>query len=317
MKSKSIREIAKLSNVSTATVSRYINKTGHVSEEKVKKIEEILAKNEYHPNKLATAIFNGRSNDIALIVQNIMNPFFAQLVDEIESFIEKTEYNLIICNCNGSKERETKNYKNLLEKRIAGILVINTNDENIYINKSIPIIGIEKRVLDYPKVAISNKEAINKIFYNIKIKNVHTLMIKGSSNSHSSNLRTKYFKELAKKNNCTYDIHEIDDNIENLKKISKIDYSKYDTIFCWTDIVAHKIYSEIKSQGLKIPEDVQLIGFDGLTINDIFSYKLTTINQQIRNIGSTSINNLINLLNEKEVVDTYLECKLIVGNTTR
>ncbi len=317
MKSKSIREIAKLSNVSTATVSRYLNKTGYVSEEKVEKIERILAENEYHPNKLATAIFNGRSNDIALIVQNIMNPFFAQLVDEIESFIEKTEYNLIICNCNGSIEQETKNYKNLLEKRIAGLLVINTNDENIYINKSIPIIGIEKRVLDYPKVVISNKEAINKIFLNINIKDVHILMIRGSSNSHSSNLRTKYFKELAQKNNCTYDIYEIDDNIETLKENSKIDYSIYDTVFCWTDIVAHKIYSEIINQGLEIPNDIQLIGFDGLTINELFPYKLTTINQQIRNIGSTSINNLIYLLEDKKVVDTYLECQFVKGNTTR
>lgn len=314
---KSIREIAKLSGVSTATVSRYINKSGSVSETTVRKIEKVLEENEYHPNRLTTAIINGRSFDIALIVQNIMNPFFAQLVEEIESLIEDTPYNLIICNSNGSAEKEKQYYKNLLEKRIAGILVINTNDESIYANKVTPIIGIEKRVLDYPKVAISNRSALNLIFNNVTIKDKHILMIKGQEGSHSSKLRTKYFKELATNNNCTYDIHEVSDDIEKLNTSTGIDYSKYDTVFCWTDIVAHKVHSEITSQGLTIPKDIQLIGFDGLTINNIFSYKLSTIDQQIANIGNVAINNLISTIDGKQVDDIYLDCRFIKGNTTR
>lgn len=314
---KSIREIAKLSGVSTATVSRYINKSGYVSEKTVSKIELVLAENEYHPNKLTNAIFNGRSNDIALIVQNIMNPFFAQLVDEIESLIEYTEYNLIICNCNGSLDKEKMYYKNLLGKRIAGILVINTNDEQIYANKAIPIIGVEKRVLDYPKVAISNRVALESIFANVEIKSSHICMVKGRDSSHSSNLRVKYFKQLATQNDCTYDIFEVADDIERLNHLPEIDFAKYKVVFCWTDIVAHKIYSEIISQNLTIPNDVQLIGFDGLSLNNIFSYRLTTVDQQIRNIGKTSIKNLIDLIEQKPVNDIYLESKFISGNTTK
>lgn len=314
---KSIREIAKMSGVSTATVSRYINKSGYVSAKTEKKIEAVLANNEYHPNKLTTAIIKGRSNDIALIVQNIMNPFFAQLLEEIESLMELTEYNLIICNCNGSSEKEKKHYKNLLEKRIAGILVINTNDPTIYNNKVVPIIGLEKRVLDFPKVAISNQQALKEIFKNVSISSSHTLMIKGQDSSHSSNLREKYYKMLAAEHNCTYDIKAITDDVEKLKLPSNIDYSKYDTVFCWTDIVAHKVHSEIVAQGLRIPQDVQLIGFDGLTINNIFDYKLTTIDQQIRNLGNVAIGNLIDLIDEKKVDDVYLKCKFVEGNTTR
>lgn len=314
---KSIREIAKLSGVSTATVSRYINKSGYVSEQTVKKIEVVLAENEYHPNKLTTAIIKGRSNDIALIVQNIMNPFFAELVDEIESLIEQTEYNLIICNCNGSADKEREYYKNLLEKRIAGLLVINTNDETIYKNKAVPIIGIEKRILDYPKVAISNQRALKQIFDNVTISNSHTLMVKGQDSSHSSNLRTKYYKQLAASNNCTYDIIEISDDVEALKDKLEIDFHQYNTVFCWTDIVAHKVYSEIVKQGLVVPDDVQLIGFDGLALNNIFSYRLTTIDQQIRNIGNVSINKLIDSIEGKPAEDMYLECKFISGDTIR
>ncbi len=314
---KSIREIAKLSGVSTATISRYINKSGYISDKTVEKIEKVLAENEYHPNKLTTAIINGRSTDIALIVQNIMNPFFAQLVDEIESLIENTEYNLIICNCKGNVEKEKMYYKNLLEKRIAGILVINTNDEHIYANKAVPIIGIEKRILDFPKVAISNQQALLKIFDNVEFGQSHILMVKGQENSHSSNLRTKYFKQLATANNCTYDIYQIADTPQALKNKSEIDYFKYTSIFCWTDVVAHKIYSEIAQTDLKVPDDIQLIGFDGLSINTIFPYKLTTIDQNIRNIGSTSINNLIKCINNEYVADIYLKCDIVVGTTTR
>lgn len=313
---KSIREIAKLSGVSTATVSRYINNSSNVSELTAQKIEKVLSKNEYHPNKLTTAIINGRSNDIALIVQNIMNPFFAQLVNEIENLIEDTEYNLIICNSNGSAEKERQYYKNLLEKRIAGILVINTSDENIYANKAIPIIGIEKRILDFPKVAISNQSALNLIFKNVKIENCSTLMIKGHNRNHSSNLRLKYYKMLAEDNNCECDIYEIDDDVEKLKNDTEIDYSKYEFVFCWTDIVAHKVYSEICKQGLTVPQDIQLVGFDGLTINNLFSYRLSTIDQQINNIGSVAINNLISSISGNNVEDVYLDCKFIKGDTT-
>lgn len=314
---KSIREIAKLSGVSTATVSRYINNSSNVSEVTAKKIEKILSEYEYHPNKLTTAIINGRSNDIALIVQNIMNPFFAQLVNEIENLIENTEYNLIICNSNGNVEKEKQYYKNLLEKRIAGILVINTNDETIYKNKAVPVIGIEKRILDFPKVAISNKSALKLLFENVIIKDCTTLMIKGQDSSHSSNLRLKYYKMLAKQNNCLCEVYEISDDIEKMKEETKLDYSKYDTVFCWTDIVAHKVYSEIFRQGLRVPEDVQLIGFDGLTINNLFSYQLSTIDQQINNIGNVAINNLISSIKGEVVEDIYLDCKFIKGNTTR
>lgn len=314
---KSIREIAKLSGVSTATVSRYMNNSSKVSDKATQKIEKVLSKHEYHPNKLTTAIINGRSFEIALIVQNIMNPFFSQLVDEVEKRIEDTEYNLIICNCNGSLDKERRYYKNLLEKRIAGILVINTNDVTIYENKAVPIIGIEKRILDFPKVAISNQKALNLIFDNVPISNCHTLMIKGPANSHSSNLREKHFKILAEENNCTYDLIEVSDDVERLKDITYIDYSKYDTVFCWTDIVAHKVHSEIIAQGLKVPNDIQLVGFDGLTLNNIFNYRLTTIDQQISNIGNVAINNLINSIQGQEVEDVYLDCNFIKGDTTR
>ncbi|MFV0254579.1 MAG: LacI family DNA-binding transcriptional regulator [Erysipelotrichaceae bacterium] len=314
---KSIREIARLSEVSTATVSRYMNKSGYVSKQTASKIEEVLTTNEYHPNKLTTAIINGRSNDIALIVQNIMNPFFAQLVDEIESLMENTDYNLIICNCNGSSKKEKQHYKNLLEKRIAGLLVINTNDENIYKNKAIPVIGIEKRVLNWPKVSISNEEALKQIFDNVKIADSHVLMIKGQESSYSSNLRAKYFKEFANDHNCTYEVEMITDDLEMIKEALGINYSKYDTVFCWTDIVAHKVYSEIIAQGLSIPQDIQLVGFDGLTINNIFSYNLTTVDQQIRNLGNVALCNLIDSINSKKIDDVYLQCKFKKGNTTR
>lgn len=313
---KSIREIAKLAGVSSATVSRYMNNSGYVAASTAEKIEEVLAANEYHPNKLTSAIFSGRTNDIALIVQNITNPFFAQLVDEIEDYIEKTKYNLIIYNCKGNRDVEAKYYKELLERRIAGILVINTNDELIYTNHAVPIIAVEKAILDNPKVSISNKQAINKIFEHVQISDTSTLMVKGANN-YSSSLRERYFKKQASANNCTLDLIEIGDEMKQLQGQIPIDFKKFKVVFCWTDIVAHKIYSEIVSQGLKVPEDVQLIGFDGLSINSIFSYKLSTIDQNIRNIGNVAVNNLITLIGGGCVEDAFLDCQFIKGDTTK
>lgn len=314
---KSIREIAKLAGVSSATVSRYMNDTAVVSKESSRKIAAVLKENEYHPNKLTSAIFSGKSNDIALIVQNIMNPFFAQLVEAMETYIDTTKYSLIIYNCNGNREIEAERYKKLLERRIAGVLVINTTDESIYSNHAVPIIAVEKPILDYPKVAVDNKQAITKIFENLELDNSRLLMIKGNEGNYSSMLREQYFIKLAAKAGSKCDIHVLADDLGQLQSDVEIDLSQYQTIFCWTDMVAHKVYSEVLKQGLHIPEDIQLIGFDGLAINSIFSYQLTTIDQEIENLGKVAVGNLINLIEGQKVEDSFLDCKFKRGNTTK
>ncbi len=293
-----------------------MNNRDAVADKSAKKIEAVLAENEYYPNKLTTAIFKGHSNDIALIVQNMMNPFFSQLVTEIELVVEETNYNLIICNCHGDAEIEKRYFKNLLENRIAGLIVINTNDESIYENKEIPIIGVEKRILDYPKVAINNEKAIKEMINNLELDDKKVLMCHGPNSNYSSHSRTQYVSKYTKGICDSIDFYELSDDVNQLNKTVDVDLKSYDIVICWCDVVAHKIYGDAIKNGLKIPSDLEIVGFDGLFMNQIFGYHLTTMNQGIQQIGKCSIYNLIDLIKGLDVSDQYIDAKFIKGNTS-
>lgn len=311
---KSIREIAKITGLSTATVSRYINKTGNVSAKSSAKIKAVLDEHEYVPSKLTSAIMKGRTNDIGLMVQNILNPFFAELVNEIEQQAQKSGYNLLICNTNGNRDVEEKYYKEFVAKRVAGILVLNTRDEAIYAKSSIPIIGLEKRINMGPKIITDNQQAIYLLSEHInrqQIKNI--LFIMGPMDNYSSCARKNIFYETYQHKNI--DIISVINEFENQLDLN-IDFRKYDLVMCWNDLVAHGAYKEIFKQQLRVPDDIELIGFDGLQINKVFSYQLTTLVQDYHQLGLAAIKMIDDLLNNNPVNDIYVQTKLFIGDTT-
>ncbi len=311
---KSIREIAKITGLSTATVSRYINNTGNVSAKSSVKIKAVLDEYEYVPSNLTSAIMKGRTNDIGLMVQNILNPFFAELVNEIEQQAQKCGYNLLICNTNGNRDVEEKYYKEFVAKRVSGILVMNTRDEAIYAKSTIPIIGLEKRINNGPKIITDNKQAISllaKQINQVKIQNI--LFIMGPIDNYSSQARRDLFCQTYDEKNI--DVISVINELEN-QSLQTIDFSKYDLVMCWNDLVAHGAYKEIIKQQLKIPQDLELIGFDGLQINKVFSYQLTTLVQDYHQLGALAIKMIDDLLSNKPVTDVYVQTKLFKGDTT-
>lgn len=314
---KNIREIAKLSGVSTATVSRYVNKRGNTAPKTGEKIQQIIDKYGYNPNKLTTAIINGRLNDIGVIVQNVSNPYFSQLLDEITKYALLQNLNVVICNARGSRAAEKQHYQELTSKRVSGIIVINTTDEQTYLNCSIPLIALEKRILDFPKLKVDNRKGIQLLINNFSNLNQKKLLvIKSKTSNQSSKERISEVETKLNELKVNYQVQAIDDNFEDIE-LANVMLKKYDVVMCWNDMIAHAIVAKAINENIKLGEELEITGFDGLKLNNIFPYKLTTIHQNISKLGEESFSMLLELINNKQIQDVILDVKIEIGNTTK
>jgi len=143
-----MREIAKKAGIGIATVSRYLNGTGYVSEEAGEKIQKVIDELNYTPNALARAVFTKNSKIIGLMVPNISNPFFTQMASVIEEYAQQRGYRIFLCNTDDNKDKE-KNYLEVLQShRVAGIIASRSQCKDEYVNIDIPVVAFENHILD-------------------------------------------------------------------------------------------------------------------------------------------------------------------------
>ena len=117
-----IVEIAKLANVSTATVSRIINNTGKVNDEKRRRVLDLIEKYNYTPNQIAKALQSSKSNTVGFIVPHINSPYYAQLFYETELIAQKKGYTLMLCNSESDKRLETNILNEFISANVRAIV---------------------------------------------------------------------------------------------------------------------------------------------------------------------------------------------------
>lgn len=319
-----IREIAKITGLSIATVSRYLNNSGYVSNESGKKIQAAINELNYTPNALARAMFTKKSKTIGLMVPNISNPFFNQMAGIIEEYAQKSGYNIFLCNTEDKKKKELEYLEVLQRHRVSGIIAVRSHCKNEYTNISIPVIAFENHISDKIITVSSNnyKGGMLAFDYLYSIGCRKLLHIKGPEAFEATELRYKGFSDAASRKNIEIDSMEFksDFNVKMLE--ADIDTMKnlneYDGIFVFNDIAAATVMRALKKRGISIPEDIKIIGFDNSFIGQLLYPSLTTISQPIDEIGKTIMEVLIGQMNKEKVImkDYILDVHLIERETT-
>ncbi|NMB27592.1 MAG: LacI family transcriptional regulator [Tissierellia bacterium] len=319
-----IREIAKRAGVGIATVSRYINDTGYVSDDAKQKIQKEIDNLNYTPNALARAIFTKESKIIGLMIPNISNPFFNQITTIIEKYSEKMGYTLFLCNTEDNKEKEAKYLEVLKSYRVEGIIALRSQCKEEYLNIQIPVVSFENHILpSIPIVASDNYNGGRMAFEHLYEKGCRNILhIKGPKAFEATERRCKGFLDGAKEKNIKVDIVEFESDFhvemleQNLSGIKSIE--DYDGIFVFNDIAAAVVMKFLKERGIVIPNQIQIIGFDNSFIGELLHPSLTTINQPIKELGTLAVKLLIKLINKEEVdIKEYLiETELIQRETT-
>jgi len=322
-----IREVAKRANVSEATVSRVINKKGYVGKETLKKVEAAIAELNYTPNEVARMLFKKKSNTIGLLIPDITNPFFPELAKAVEAVAQRLGYLLILCNTESNPETEKKYVRELTHKYVDGLIIMNQNNEDItYDELPFPTLFLDrvhdKRVLS---VSSQNKEG-GRIAteYLLQTGSKRILHIRGPHNVTTATERAEGYQEVMKKNNLAAHVMDCDYATEAAYQLGKSLFKKaveYDAIFAGNDLIAAGVLMAAKEYQISVPDELQIIGYDGIDLCKHTSPQLTTIQQPIYKMGEQAAILLIaqieNQLQEKESSSHSFPVELIQRGTTK
>lgn len=305
-----IKDVAKLAGVSITTVSMVLNKTNHkISEETRKRVIKAAEDIGYRPNNIARSLVTKKSKSIVLIIPDLINPFFSFLSDRITMWAEKLGYFLYIHNSRNQKLDE-KSFTSLIESNYiqSAIIVdrrIKTFDEEIIKKNNIVFLDeFDYHKKDINIVTGNNEEGgyiatqflIDNGFRNIGL-NI------GPSKTANSTRRLSGAIKCMLDTGITYDVKNIfHGNYTYEGGYEAGQYfadRKVDAIFSFSDMSTYGILEYFKKVGIRVPEDISIISYDNLFINDIVNPKITSVDQNIDEIAKLSIQMIDDLLNDK------------------
>ena len=319
-----IKDVAKKANVSVATVSRVINNTGYVNQETRQLVLNAIEALGYVPNELARSLFRKQSKIIGMIVPHISTIFFAALIEAIEDVLVTQGFKLMIFNSRDDIEREQMTIKVLSQYNIDGIiLVANTKSIKDYQALNIPMITIDHQVgKDIPSVTSDNylggQIAATKLIQEGAKNIIH---FRGPSVLLTVTERARGFYDTLNTHDVIINSFDLDFKKPDTDDIAMF-LKKHDTvdgIFCSSDIIAINVIRVLYQLGKKIPDDVQVIGFDNIELCDLITPTLTSIAQPIDNIAIEAANSLLTLIDKQPLKNNHivLPVHLVTRDSTK
>lgn len=328
-----IADVAKEAGVSVATVSRVINKNGPVSPKSLEKVNMAIARLNYQPNVWGRRLRRKESRMILIFVPNIRNPYYASIVSGIEDTARNANYGTMLCITNQDKMREQEFIELLYNGQADGAVFLysDKNDRGIKkLSAEMPIVQCCEfsRDSEDSHVSIDNFAAARQAVQYLTSLGHERIGFVGSDNQFiSSEYRQKGFEAglleagipLDKKILAYGDRdYSFASGIHAGKELLSLPKSERPTaVFCISDVLALGVIRAARNMGLKVPEELSVIGFDDVEYATMFDPMLTTISQPRYSLGKTSAEMLLKQIEAGEADSAvYLEHKLILRDST-
>lgn len=328
----SIKKISELSGFSTATVSRVINKNGRYSKETEEKILSIIQEYDYVPNMIAKGLRTNQLQTIGIIVPDITNEFFSRLTLSAQNALFQSSYSAFICNTNERHSMEKRHLELMRAQNISGIIFICS--ETVYgeVYRSIPKVYVDRVPLNLPD---------NETYYFIESDNYRGGYLAASELINSG---CKKIMSIFEKRNISpkterlrgvmdaFRDHDIPVDDKMFKYAEKIEYfnaydivneilnsgTEFDGLFCYTDIIAMGAINALANRGIKVPDDVKIVGFDDISLAKYNTPAITTIRQPVDEMGKLAADIMLKILKKEPIEQTkhVLPVELIKRDTT-
>jgi LacI family transcriptional regulator len=311
----SIKDVAKEAGVSIATVSRVLNDVDVVNEETKKKVKDAIVKLGYRPNIVARSLKTQRTRTVGILIPDISSQIYPEIVRGTEDVANIYDYNIILCNSDSDLEKEKEYLRVLKEKMVDGVLYMSSSLEPEIValikELELPTVLVETtdREKTFPSVTIDNREAAYDAVTHMLNRGDKKIAYIGVHKDAVNAAAARYFgyEDALKENNIAISeelIHfgEVkakegyEGVLEILEKAGEID-----GLFCASDEIAMGAINALREKGLRVPEDVDVIGFDNIYTSSLFYPKLTTVAQPMYDMGSVGMRMLIKLINKKDL----------------
>lgn len=326
-----MKDVALQANVSTATVSRALMNPEKVSQATRNRVEQAALEVGYLPQMQGRNMKRNESRTILVIVPDICDPFFSEVIRGIEVTAAAQGYLVLIGDCAHQNQQEKTFIDLIITKQIDGMLLLGSRlpfDASIEEQRNLPPMVMANEFapeLGLPTVHIDNlTAAFDAVNYLHELGHQRIGCIAGPEEMPLCHYRLQGYVQALRRSGITVDPHYIARGnftyeagasaLEQLLALPKPPTA----VFCHSDIMALGALSWAKRQGLKVPEDLSIIGFDNISLAEFCDPPLTTVSQPRFDIGREAMLLLLNQLNG-QFVDSgsrLLDCELIVRGST-
>jgi LacI family transcriptional regulator len=328
-----IKDIAKLAGVGVSTVSRALNNHPDINKKTKDKIMEIIEECNYSPNENAKHLKLSFTNNISIIVKGTANPFFENIVEQMQYDLGRKGYNAIVNYIDEHGDEIKTAMKLYNEKKLEGIIFLggsskkfNTELSKFHIPCVVSTVFIPDLPLDKTAcVSVDDKAAAGKALdYLITYGHKNIAIIGGKRGYTNTDLRYQGAVESFAKHGLAFDDEKymvskfsLESSYNAMAALLEKDRT-ITAVFAMSDTMAIGAAKAITDAGLSIPEDISIIGFDGIDIAHFYNPTLATIKQPAKEIAKISVKVLIeNILGECENNKVLLDTQLIKGNSVK
>jgi LacI family transcriptional regulator len=330
MQTARIKDIATLAGVSTATVSHVVNKTRFVQEDTKRKVLAAIESTGYTPNAHARNLASGSSRTLGLIISDITNPFFPDLIRSIQERALESGYEVIIANTDYDSFHDVPCVQRLLELRVGGVMVMATEKDDAAMQRleqsRIPrvFLDIGKAGPHVTNIRVNYAGGVRQaVEHLLKLAHRHIAFIGGPARLMSAELRQRAFAQVMQKNKFKLgtqaSFFEGDFKMESSQRaVAKILALKPrpTAILAANDLMAIGVLQELKRQGLRVPSDFSLIGCDDIWLTQITDPALTTIAIPRARIGRAAVDAVLGNASPVPGREIRIPTTLVVRDST-
>jgi LacI family transcriptional regulator len=322
-----IKDIAKQADVAASTVSYVLNNTKNVKPETKERILKVIKELHYQPSAVARSLKTKKSLTIGIMIPDISNMFFTEIVRGIEDIANEYEYNVILCNTDEDEKKEKRYLDNLYNKHIDGLIFVGTgkNQQILKDKQHIPVVAVDRKIgYNFGSVMVDNvKGAYIATNYLLEKNGADVILLTGPLSLSTYFERMTGYIEALREKGLEYN--------ENIVRECPVGHEGGYTaledlleknvglrsIFASNDLIALGAMKALIKRGVRIPEEVSIVGYDDIPTASIITPALTTIQQPKYNMGRKAAELLLNSMTKQAVKERHivLEPKLVIRET--
>lgn len=320
-----MKDVAREAGVSLGTVSRVINHASGIKPATLEKVNAAIEKLNYVPDQYARGLKIQRSMTIALMVPTIWNPFNAEFAYHVEKALTKQGYKMLLCNYDDDPEQELNYIQMVRENKIDAIIGITYGDIEKYVDSRLPFISIDryyKQKVSY--VASENYQGGRMAAAELLKHGVRHPAFVGSYNQYSNDTTQRYtgFCDYLKEHQLPIlAIHELEPVESLLPFLDRLfdQHPEIDGLFCNTDTLLYDVLRWSYVHGIKVPDDLQLIGYDGMRLSDQQRIPVSTIAQPLKEMAEKAVQLALAKLANPQMAEqhVFFPVKFVEGFTTK
>ena len=307
LRAMDIRDIARRAKVSTATVSRTINRVPTVDPQLAKRVWKVVNELGYYPNRQARALVSGRSRIFGLIVSEITNPFFPEIVQSFEDLAVQHNYEILLTSTVHDPKRMELSVRRMIERRVDGVAILTFGMEDSLIRdlrfRNVPLVFVDvgPRMPGVSNIRVNYQEGIREAVQHLAaFRHVRIAFVSGPLTLRSALARKAAFEQSMREIGLNFAPELIIEGDHTMKGgmralLELLSMRERPTgVLCSNDMTAIGVMREAYDYGIRVPEDLSVVGFDDIRLAQFMIPPLTTVQMSQTELANLAFKALLN-----------------------